>query len=67
VGGDDLSLQTARVTERWEMARAAQGFAECLDPVFFEGPLEFRHQRPFDPHLGIAPMEFVLSVSTPLF
>ena len=48
------------------MPGTEQSFLVGFDPVRFERGLETGHDRAFQPGMGIAPMHFVLSVTTPL-
>ena len=54
--GDDLRPKAARGSERGELIRATERFAESLNPVFLKRVLQLRHERTFHPCLYVMPV-----------
>jgi hypothetical protein len=64
--GDDLRPKAARGTERGELIRATERFAESLNPVFLKRVLQLGHERTFHSSLYVMPMLRILGVAGPL-
>ena len=63
---EEVRVLTAGRRQRRELRRAVQHLAGRLDPVVVERRLELRHDRSFDPEVGLAPVVGILAVALPV-